>query len=346
VSYILVWGDPESGEQRAELVADKIYRIGSMEDNDIVLTLDDVSRHHAVLRVSASGLHITDLKSKNGTFVNGNRVAAAEFHCGDQLNLSSAVLVVLEDGGDPSSAFSEADWESIAEAGTGLAGETHHFRGKATVEDMADLLEAAASSVKTGSLSDLLNWPVIRLGLTGATVVYLDDASSVAMVGSAGDPGPLLKRSETLARLAQVMAGGDGGGRSVRHVIEESQQMLVAPVGSGYALVLSFSGKPPAVADVRAMLAAVEIALASRRAPGPAGPAGSASAGEGGPPLTLEALVGRPLAEARGEVERYLVSRALGGTGGNQTEAARQLGLSRAGLFKLIRRLGVPKIQS
>ena len=114
--------------------------------------------------------------------------------------------------------------------------------------------------------------------------------------------------------------------------------MLVAPVGPGYSLVLSFSGTPPAVADVRAILAAVETALAARRKQ-----EAGASTGVEDSRLRLDDLVGRPIAEARAEVERYLVARALDATGGNQTEAARQLGLSRAGLFKLMRRLDVPK---
>ncbi|MGZ5439224.1 MAG: SpoIIE family protein phosphatase, partial [Candidatus Aminicenantales bacterium] len=43
-------------------------------DNDIVIAHNDISRHHAILRVRQGASHITDLNSKNGTFVNGRRV--------------------------------------------------------------------------------------------------------------------------------------------------------------------------------------------------------------------------------------------------------------------------------
>jgi two-component system response regulator HupR/HoxA len=54
-----------------------------------------------------------------------------------------------------------------------------------------------------------------------------------------------------------------------------------------------------------------------------------------------EALVELELAEARNEFEAWLVGRVLAASGGSQTEAARRLGLSRAGLFKKMRKLDI-----
>jgi transcriptional regulator of acetoin/glycerol metabolism len=66
-----------------------------------------------------------------------------------------------------------------------------------------------------------------------------------------------------------------------------------------------------------------------------------ALAGHSVRPPDLGALAQRPLAEARADFERWRILRALHDSGGNQSQAAMDLGLSRAGLFKKMRRLGL-----
>lgn len=51
-----------------------VLRLGRLPDNDIRLDDGKISRHHAELRVEASGLTITDLGSSNGTFLDGTRL--------------------------------------------------------------------------------------------------------------------------------------------------------------------------------------------------------------------------------------------------------------------------------
>ncbi|HWU90183.1 MAG TPA: sigma 54-interacting transcriptional regulator [Kofleriaceae bacterium] len=52
-------------------------RIGSMEDNDIVLSDDTVSRYHCKIVQEDSGYVLVDLRSTNGTFINKVRVREA-----------------------------------------------------------------------------------------------------------------------------------------------------------------------------------------------------------------------------------------------------------------------------
>ncbi|HHQ48157.1 MAG TPA: FHA domain-containing protein, partial [Acidobacteria bacterium] len=94
--YMLVYVHPELGEQRFELRSGRTYRLGSRSTADIVIPQRDVSRNHALLRVGEHGFHITDLGSKNGTYVNGNRVTSTELFPGDRLQLSSAELAIFE----------------------------------------------------------------------------------------------------------------------------------------------------------------------------------------------------------------------------------------------------------
>lgn len=49
-------------------------RMGRSTDNDIILEADDVSRHHAEIKLRGGKYVLTDLNSANGTRVNGERV--------------------------------------------------------------------------------------------------------------------------------------------------------------------------------------------------------------------------------------------------------------------------------
>ena len=62
-------------------------RLGRDADNDIVLDDLLVSRHHAELRHTDSGLQVVDLGSRNGTYLNGRRVSAADLHPDDLLSI-------------------------------------------------------------------------------------------------------------------------------------------------------------------------------------------------------------------------------------------------------------------
>ncbi len=65
----------------------KLIRIGRAPDNDIVLDDKSISRYHAMLSIAADGVVLEDLKSRNGTKVNGSRVKRAELADGDSLEI-------------------------------------------------------------------------------------------------------------------------------------------------------------------------------------------------------------------------------------------------------------------
>ncbi len=348
--YVLVYSRPEQGEQRYELQPGRAYRIGSRPDNDVVLGHKDVSRHHAILEVSELGkvFHVTDLNSKNGTFVNGQRVAASELRCGDQLNVSSAAMVILEVTSG-SYRLDQLGLRESPESGSNLPLETEperedtmHYRSDASMEDMVDLLEQTANATRSGDLSDLLDFAVARLSFEGAMVLYRDDDRAVAMAASAGDLGRLLGAEVTLGQLVREHASSQGS-HTVRQLAAEGEQALLASLRRNYVLLVRFTEDPPAVADMRALMAAVDAVLGRARlhqfeTPSPSAglePVGSV------PVPALHELPSLPLAQARERVERWLVARVLVDCGGNRTEAAKRLGLSRAGLFKKLRRLDV-----
>jgi len=79
--------------------------IGRAVENDIVITGPRVSREHARVRREGHRLLLEDLRSANGTFLNGERLLApAELHEGDTVTIGDVALTFH----DPSSTFRDA----------------------------------------------------------------------------------------------------------------------------------------------------------------------------------------------------------------------------------------------
>jgi len=71
-------------------------RIGRDQDNDLILAAEKtVSRNHAVLERFGEGWQIRDLRSHNGTFINGIRVtAAAPVQAGDVITVGTVAMTL------------------------------------------------------------------------------------------------------------------------------------------------------------------------------------------------------------------------------------------------------------
>jgi pSer/pThr/pTyr-binding forkhead associated (FHA) protein len=71
------------------------YVIGREADCEVQVDVASLSRHHARLTVGPHQARVQDLKSKNGTFLNGERVGSADglpLREGDELRLGSIVF--------------------------------------------------------------------------------------------------------------------------------------------------------------------------------------------------------------------------------------------------------------
>ena len=341
--YILVYNHPSLGEQRFPLEEDRTYRLGARRDNDIVIPQQDVSRHHAVVTVSGGKLHLTDLDSKNGSFVNGVREASCELHNGDQIGLSSASLMIVEEGVE-SSADSPSDEVSDVRSSVqpDQGADTTQHRLGASPGDLIALLEMTADAVAQGGVTAPLDWAVARLGADAALVVYRDPGGDIAVVASEGDLTGLVNSHAELVRTAAERVGGNGG-RSGLVLQEEvsGSQMVVARLASDHLLVLRCPLSPPPVDDLRAVVAAQNAVLAASRGETVARSGAEAGKLADGCCVSLDKLLELPLAEGRTAFERLRVELALKSTGGSWTDAAARLGVTRAGLYKLARRLKV-----
>ena len=69
-------------------------RLGRSLDNDIVLPDDKVSRHHGQIGIRLGMLVYTDLRSTNGSFLNGSAVSEIALGPGDVLQIGSSTITV------------------------------------------------------------------------------------------------------------------------------------------------------------------------------------------------------------------------------------------------------------
>lgn len=65
------------------------FLVGRAESCDVIITSSVVSAVHAVLEVGPNGMKIYDMNSKNGTFVNGEKIIAADLNFGSEVKLGN-----------------------------------------------------------------------------------------------------------------------------------------------------------------------------------------------------------------------------------------------------------------
>jgi len=86
----------EAGESSFPLTRDA-YTIGRHRNNDIVISDPKVSSFHARLDRGADGYLLVDLKSRNGSYVNGKRIESGLLKTGDEVRMGTAHLAYRVD---------------------------------------------------------------------------------------------------------------------------------------------------------------------------------------------------------------------------------------------------------
>lgn len=99
------------------------FAIGRSSKSDLVVAHQGVSRRHAEIRdVGAGGHYVFDAGSRNGTYVNGERiVGATPLRHGDRIVVGKAELCYLDEHCEPQVVDSKTDAESTE---VGLSGAT------------------------------------------------------------------------------------------------------------------------------------------------------------------------------------------------------------------------------
>ncbi len=106
-------------------------RVGRASQNPIRITDPSVSREHAEFRVADDKIHVEDLGSHNGTWVNGTRLTApAQLHPGDRIRFGSYEVVLRGPGsGRVDSTEFPATLSAGADVSTGIRLTLDSLRG-------------------------------------------------------------------------------------------------------------------------------------------------------------------------------------------------------------------------
>jgi hypothetical protein len=91
--FITIVSGPDQGKS-ISIKNDASYYIGRKSTNHLVLTDINASREHATLELRGGVLHLVDLGSRNGTYVDGIRVDHYELSDGDQFQIGDNLFRV------------------------------------------------------------------------------------------------------------------------------------------------------------------------------------------------------------------------------------------------------------
>ena len=92
--WVLKTTDDAEAPFTFRILPGNIKTMGRSPGAEFVVDAAMVSRLHCRLTAGATELHVVDLESTNGTFVNGQRVTQATLKEGDRLGVGRVDLVV------------------------------------------------------------------------------------------------------------------------------------------------------------------------------------------------------------------------------------------------------------
>jgi ABC transport system ATP-binding/permease protein len=92
--WILESDDPTIDCLTFRLPPGAVKTVGRSPGAEFIVDAALVSRLHCQLTATAESLHVKDLGSTNGTFVNGTRIQAAQLKDGDKLAVGRLEFIV------------------------------------------------------------------------------------------------------------------------------------------------------------------------------------------------------------------------------------------------------------
>jgi hypothetical protein len=174
--------------------------IGRSSDLDMVLIEDMVSRKHAKLTLAPDQITIADLRSTNGTFVNGEKVRPALLKEGDRILIGTSILklvaVTRPAGAAVDAKAAQQSLERSAAAQEKRQDGRSSVQGRLEEVPLVDLLQLLSRSKKTGAI-------VIK-GYRGGRVLLRNGKLVSAVI----DADPTLPPKKALYRMIAWTQGG------------------------------------------------------------------------------------------------------------------------------------------
>jgi pSer/pThr/pTyr-binding forkhead associated (FHA) protein len=117
--------------------------LGRMSVANVVIGDEKTSRRHASVTIANGEVAVQDLNSRNGTFINGQRITKATLKPGDHLAVGDCVLALVT--------IELPTLEAGSRAGSTVA-TSERFRGSLREIPLVDLLQMLATARKSGLL--------------------------------------------------------------------------------------------------------------------------------------------------------------------------------------------------
>jgi pSer/pThr/pTyr-binding forkhead associated (FHA) protein len=161
--------------------------IGRSREADIPLLDDKVSRVHCGIRLSDGDFYLKDLKARNGTFVNGQRVEdTVKLKAGDRIQIGSTVFILENASTEENAAKGIASVQNSMDDGKGYTTILKEIVEDLTPPAAAPAPEAPAAekpAPKTGR-------PAIKI----SAVPKIDVPPPAAAPAPGGKPKIIIKR--------------------------------------------------------------------------------------------------------------------------------------------------------
>lgn len=176
------WVDQDGSPAAPELTSPEVI-IG--RDPSSSLRLDDVqvSRRHARIEVAPDHLVITDLGSRNGTYVNSERTQSAELGAGDRVRIGHTILEVVGPPGDPGQ--EPGATVQIAVSSDGATVVTSD-RGDGGLTERLPEIRSAPAAQRGVVPDDLLQQPVVSEAELATLGIQVEVVPCLALGGGMG----------------------------------------------------------------------------------------------------------------------------------------------------------------
>ncbi len=190
-TLILKFGEDVQGE--FQIKEGQSLTIGRKEGNDVVIENLVVSGSHAKIDSLPEGFLLTDLRSKNGTFVNENPINSHWLKDGDVVRIGKHTLTLALDDGEAFAVEAEDSMDQTMVFGTG---EFRHEAAPKAASAILSFLKGGQGDIPlTKKLTkigkDFSNDVVISgftVGQTAATISKLPEGFFINYVGGMAKP--------------------------------------------------------------------------------------------------------------------------------------------------------------
>jgi pilus assembly protein CpaF len=163
----------KGGAERRETFEKNEINVGRIQGNDLTLAKGNVSKHHARLLFRDGRFIVTDLKSTNGTYVNGRKIAQATIvRDGDKIYIGDFVLKLeTGQGVQPPSPALPSNEGAVVNGGAAVVEDVPASRPGARTGGTAEAMQAVVAAQIVGPAAPppaLANGPAAPAGPTQA----------------------------------------------------------------------------------------------------------------------------------------------------------------------------------